>query len=98
MSEIHNILKTTHSKVHTIPSSQVQYIKYSKFTSAIHKNESVGDVSTCDPGDALAGDGPTCDAGDPPTWFSFILRVGVGMSSLLEIPRVHEVPLFLDNG
>jgi len=27
LSEIHNILQTTRSKVHTIPSSQVQYIK-----------------------------------------------------------------------
>jgi hypothetical protein len=55
---------------------------YSKFTSAIHKNESAtangnwdpdsalaGDGPTCDPSDAPAGDASTCDTGDPPTWF-----------------------------
>jgi hypothetical protein len=59
MSESHNILQTTHSKVHTIPSSQVQYIKTSP--RAAHDNWEGWDVSMCDPGDALAGDDPTCE-------------------------------------
>jgi hypothetical protein len=58
------ILQTTHPKVQIIPSSQVQYIKMSP--RAAHGNWEGWDVLTCDPGDALAGDGQTCDPGDTP--------------------------------
>ena len=67
LSEIHNILQTTRSKVHTIPSSQVQYIKTTP--QAAHGDCEGWDAPGCDPGECPGGDGPTCDAGDPSTWF-----------------------------
>ena len=67
LSEIHNILQTTRSKVHTIPSSQVQYKKTTP--KAAHGDCEGWDAPACDPGDGPGGDGPTCDAGDPSTWF-----------------------------
>jgi hypothetical protein len=44
MSGIHNILETTRSKVHTIPSSQVQYINTT--SQAAHGNWEGWDVPT----------------------------------------------------
>ena len=67
LSEIHNILQTTRSKVHTIPSSQVQYIKTTP--KAAHGDCEGWDAPACDPDDGPGGDGPTCDADDPSTWF-----------------------------
>ena len=67
LSEIHNILQTTRSKVHTIPSSQVQYIKTTP--NAAHGDCEGWDAPACDPSDGPGGDGPMCDAGDPSTWF-----------------------------
>jgi hypothetical protein len=71
---------------------------YSKFTNAIHKmtlrvahdNWEGWDVPTCDPGDALTGDGPTCDADDPSTWFDDTLECRDGFGCLeIRIIRIR---------